>query len=48
MLKVLLALLPGIVAYVWVYGSGLLVTLALASSTARASRTASGVKMSSG
>ena len=32
MLKVLLALLPGIAAYVWVYGSGILVTLAIASS----------------
>ena len=37
MLKVLLALLPGIVAYVWVYGSGILVTLAIASATALAS-----------
>ena len=36
MLKVLLALLPGIVAYVWVYGSGILVTLAIASATALA------------
>ena len=31
MLKVLLALLPGIAAYVWVYGSGILATLAIAS-----------------
>ncbi|MFA6180307.1 MAG: electron transport complex subunit RsxD [Candidatus Methylopumilus sp.] len=34
MLKVLLALLPGIAAYVWVYGGGVLVTLMLASITA--------------
>lgn len=34
MLKVLLALLPGIAAYVWVYGSGILATLAIASATA--------------
>lgn len=34
MFKVLLALIPGIVAYVWVFGSGILVTLALASVTA--------------
>ena len=37
MLKVLLALLPGIVAYVWVYGSGILVTLAIAAASALAS-----------
>ena len=37
MLKVLLALLPGIAAYVWIYGSGILVTLAIASGTALAS-----------
>ena len=37
MLKVLLALLPGIAAYVWIYGSGILVTLAIASATALAS-----------
>jgi electron transport complex protein RnfD len=30
MLKVLLALVPGIIAYVWIYGGGILVTLALA------------------
>jgi electron transport complex protein RnfD len=36
MLKVLLALLPGIAAYVWVYGGGILVTLAIASVTALA------------
>lgn len=37
MFKVLLALVPGIVAYVWVFGSGILITLALASVTALAS-----------
>lgn len=34
MLKVLLALVPGIAAYVWVFGSGILVTLTLATVTA--------------
>jgi electron transport complex protein RnfD len=34
MLKVLLALVPGIAAYVWVFGGGILVTLTLASITA--------------
>ncbi|MCX7627092.1 MAG: electron transport complex subunit RsxD [Methylophilaceae bacterium] len=34
MRKVLLALVPGIAAYVWVYGSGILVSLLLASVTA--------------
>jgi electron transport complex protein RnfD len=34
MLKVMLALVPAIAAYVWVYGGGILVTLALASVTA--------------
>lgn len=34
MLKVILALLPGIAAYVWVFGGGILVTLLLASVTA--------------
>lgn len=34
MLKVLLALLPGIAAYVWVYGGGILISLALATLTA--------------
>ena len=34
MLKVLLALIPGIIAYVWVFGGGILVTIALASATA--------------
>lgn len=34
MLKVLLALVPGIVAYVWMFGSGILVSLTLASATA--------------
>ena len=37
MLKVLLALVPGIIAYAWVYGSGILVTLTIASATALAS-----------
>ena len=36
MLKVLLALIPGIIAYVWVFGGGILVTIALASATALA------------
>lgn len=36
MLKVLLALGPGIVAYVWVFGGGILVTIALATATALA------------
>lgn len=34
MLKVMLALIPGIAAYVWVFGGGILVTLTLASITA--------------
>ena len=34
MLKVLLALVPGIVAYVWIFGGGILVTLTLATMTA--------------
>ena len=34
MLRVLLALVPGIAAYVWVFGGGILLTLALASVTA--------------
>ena len=34
MFKVLLALVPGIAAYVWVYGGGVLVTIALATLTA--------------
>ncbi len=37
MLKVMLALVPGIAAYVWVFGGGVLVSLALASITALAS-----------
>ena len=37
MLKVLLALVPGIAAYVWVFGGGILVILTLASITALAS-----------
>jgi electron transport complex protein RnfD len=34
MFKVLLALVPGIIAYVWVYGGGILVTITLATVTA--------------
>jgi len=34
MLKVLLALVPGILAYVWAFGGGILVTIALATATA--------------
>jgi Na+-translocating ferredoxin:NAD+ oxidoreductase subunit D len=34
MLKVVLALIPAIIAYVWVYGGGVLVTIALATATA--------------
>ena len=37
MLKVLIALVPGIFAYVWIYGSGILVSLLIASVTALAS-----------
>jgi electron transport complex protein RnfD len=40
MLKVLLALVPGIAAYVWVYGGGILISLALASLTALAAEAA--------
>lgn len=40
MLKVLAALVPGIFAYVWVFGSGILVSLMLASATALASEAA--------
>ena len=40
MVKVLLALLPGIAAYVWVYGGGILVTLTLATITAVAAEAA--------
>ena len=36
MFKVLLALVPGIIAYVWVYGGGILVTITLATATALA------------
>ncbi len=36
MFKVLLALVPGIAAYVWVYGGGVLVTISLATITALA------------
>lgn len=34
MLKVLLALLPGIFAYAWIYGGGILVTLSIATASA--------------
>lgn len=34
MLKVLLALLPGIIVYTWLFGGGILITLALATMTA--------------
>jgi Na+-translocating ferredoxin:NAD+ oxidoreductase subunit D len=34
MLKVLLALVPGIITYVWIFGGGILVTIALATVTA--------------
>ena len=34
MLKVLLALLPGIFVYAWLYGGGILITLVLATATA--------------
>lgn len=34
MLKVLLALVPGIIAYTWVYGAGILLSLTLATTTA--------------
>ena len=34
MFKVLLALIPGIIAYVWVFGGGILITLTLATVTA--------------
>jgi len=40
MFKVLLALVPGIIAYVWVFGSGILVTLTIASVTALVSEAA--------
>ena len=40
MLKVLLALVPGIIAYVWVCGGGVLVTIALATITAIAAEAA--------
>ena len=40
MFKVLLALVPGIAAYVWVYGGGILVTIALATITALAAEAA--------
>ncbi|MDP3086987.1 MAG: electron transport complex subunit RsxD [Methylotenera sp.] len=34
MLKVLLALVPGIIAYTWIYGGGILVSIAIATTTA--------------
>jgi len=40
MLKVLLALVPGIFAYVWMYGGGILVTITLATITAIAAEAA--------
>ena len=40
MFKVLLALVPGIIAYVWVFGGGVLVTIALATITALAAEAA--------
>jgi Na+-translocating ferredoxin:NAD+ oxidoreductase subunit D len=40
MLKVLLALVPSIIAYVWVFGGGILVTIALATATALAAEAA--------
>ena len=40
MFKVLLALVPGIAAYVWAYGGGILVTLTLATITAVAAEAA--------
>lgn len=36
MLKVLLALVPGIFAYVWIYGGGILVSISIATATALA------------
>ena len=40
MLKVLLALVPGIIAYNWIYGGGILVTIAIATATALAAEAA--------
>ncbi len=40
MLKVLLALVPGIFAYAWIYGGGILVTISLATTTALAAEAA--------
>ncbi|MDP3678848.1 MAG: electron transport complex subunit RsxD [Methylotenera sp.] len=40
MLKVLLALVPGIFAYTWIYGGGIIITLTLATVTALLSETA--------
>lgn len=40
MLKVLLALVPGIMAYTWIYGGGILITLSLATTTALITETA--------
>lgn len=41
MLKVLLALVPGIFAYAWIYGGGILITLSLATATALIAEAAS-------
>ena len=40
MFKVLVALVPGIIAYVWIYGGGVLVTIVLATITALAAEAA--------
>jgi Na+-translocating ferredoxin:NAD+ oxidoreductase subunit D len=40
MFKVLLALVPGIIAYVWAFGGGILVTITLATATALAAEAA--------
>lgn len=40
MLKVLLALIPGILAYVWIFGGGILVSITLATATALAAEAA--------
>ncbi|HNI83525.1 MAG TPA: RnfABCDGE type electron transport complex subunit D, partial [Rhodocyclaceae bacterium] len=40
MLQVLLALVPGIAAYVWFFGAGILVNLALATAAALAGEAA--------
>jgi len=40
MFKVLLALVPGIIAYTWIYGGGILVSIAIATTTALAAEAA--------